>query len=109
MKQLLMLITSMMLVLSCGLFKSSQETIDVEEYAKGKVLDKRDLDGCTYVIELESGKKLEPINLTDDFQKEGLQVWVKYEEKKDIASICMMGTMVEVIDIKKAEYVKAAD
>jgi hypothetical protein len=57
-------------------------------------------DGCDYVIQLESGENLEPNVLTEPFQKDSLKVWVKYDIRKNAASICMMGKMVNVRDIK---------
>jgi hypothetical protein len=58
-------------------------------------------DGCDYALQLNSGENLEPDKLPLKFQKDSLKVWVKYKERTDAASICMIGKMVKVIDIKK--------
>jgi hypothetical protein len=62
------------------------------------------LDGCSWVLVLENGKKLEPINLKkfDHIKLEdGKQVIVEYETKPLAASICMVGTIVEIICISE--------
>jgi hypothetical protein len=73
-----------------------------EKYIKGTVI-LLELDGCNYMVQLESGNKLEPVNLVEEFKKENLPVWIKYEVLKNASSICMAGEIVKVIDIKKRE------
>ena len=69
-------------------------------YEKLTVKDLTGLDGCTFVLIKQDGKKLEPMNLPDEFRKDGIKVLVKYTVKRDAISICMVGSMVEVSDIK---------
>ncbi len=62
------------------------------------------LDGCSWVLVLDNGKKLEPTNLKkfDNIKLEdGKEVFVKYEAKPLAASICMVGTIVEIICISE--------
>lgn len=62
------------------------------------------LDGCSWVLVLDNGKKLEPTNLKkfDNIKLEdGKEVFVKYETKPLAASICMVGTIVEIICISE--------
>ena len=62
------------------------------------------LDGCSWVLVLDNGKKLEPTNLKkfDHIKLEdGKQVIVEYEPKPLAASICMVGTIVEIICISE--------
>ena len=62
------------------------------------------LDGCSWVLVLENGKKLEPTNLKkfDNIKLEdGKEVFVQYETKPLAASICMVGTIVEIICISE--------
>ena len=62
------------------------------------------LDGCSWVLVLENGKKLEPTNLRkfDHIKLEdGKQVIVEYETKPLAASICIVGTIVEIICISE--------
>ncbi len=58
------------------------------------------LDGCTFLLQLADGTKLEPTNLGGDFKKDQLAVWIKYIPKKAAASVCMAGQIVELFDIQ---------
>lgn len=68
-------------------------------YAKATVINYT-VDGCSWLLQLEDGKKLEPTNLSDEFKKDKLKVWIQYQIKKGGMSICMAG---EVITITKIE------
>jgi hypothetical protein len=62
------------------------------------------LDGCSWVLVLDNGKKLEPTNLKKFYNiklEDGKEVYVKYETKPLAASICMVGTIVEIICISE--------
>lgn len=60
---------------------------------------KLDLDGCSWMLQPKDGKKLEPVNLKDEYKKDNLNVLVTYEPYKG-TSICMAGEMVTITDIK---------
>jgi hypothetical protein len=49
---------------------------------------------------LSDGKKLQPYNLSDEFKKDQLTVWVKYVPKKNVFNSCMAGQVVELSDIQ---------
>lgn len=59
------------------------------------------LDGCGWMIQLGT-ERLEPINLADfDIELiENKPVCVQYRERKDLASTCMAGKIVEIIKIE---------
>ncbi|MBN1416918.1 MAG: PKD domain-containing protein [Bacteroidales bacterium] len=58
----------------------------------GTVRDYTGLDGCHYIIELDSGPKLEPVHVPDSFEfYDGQRVILGYEPLLDVASICMVG------------------
>jgi hypothetical protein len=57
------------------------------------------VDGCSWMIKLEDGKLLEPINLKNEFKKENLKIWVQYKHY-DNFSFCMAGEMVTITSIK---------
>ena len=71
---------------------------------KATVKDLRGLDGCGYVLVLESGEKLEPVldegqpspTLKGIVLRDGMQVTLSYRELNDRGSICMVGNIVEV-------------
>lgn len=69
------------------------------DLVKAMVLDYSELDGCTFILELEDGTKLEPVELPESFRSDSLKVLVKYTMVKR-ASICMVGQMVTVSEIK---------
>lgn len=88
---------------ACIFKKATKSTPDyaAEGYVKAMVVT-MELDGCTYMLELESDKsKLEPDGLQPEFQKDSLPVWIKYKAAPDRMSICMAGATIDLIDIKK--------
>jgi len=70
-----------------------------EGYTKATVINYA-VDGCSWLLQLEDGKKLEPANLSDEFKKDKLKVWVQYQIKKGGMSICMVGEMVTITKIE---------
>lgn len=79
--------------------KESKRDFEKEGYVKATVINYT-LDGCTFLLQLADEKKLEPTNLSADFKKDQLAVWIKYMPKKGGVSICMAGQMVELSDIQ---------
>ena len=62
------------------------------------------LDGCSWVLVLDNGKKLEPTNLKkfDNIElKDDKRVLIEYKTIHNAASICMIGTIVEIICISE--------
>tara|TARA_B110000285_G_C14871645_1_gene489495 strand:- start:442 stop:732 length:291 start_codon:yes stop_codon:yes gene_type:complete len=66
---------------------------------KAEIRDLTGLDGCGFVIELENGDRVEPLNLSDydvDIE-DGNKIWVSYHATNSfIGSICMVGQIVEI-------------
>jgi len=60
-----------------------------------------DLEGGFYTIEGNDGTTYDPTNLPETFQKDGLKVKATVRKRKDIASIHMRGTIIEISDISK--------
>lgn len=71
----------------------------IEGYTQATVIN-YELDGCKYILQLPDEKKLEPLNLPDEFKKDQLRVWIKYVPKKNAVSVCMAGQIVELTDIR---------
>jgi len=76
-----------------------QKDYEKEKYVKATVIDMRELDGCTYLLKLNDNSRLEPDNLGINFQKNNLPVWIKFNYRKGVASICMSGRMVTLTHI----------
>jgi len=55
------------------------------------------LDGCAWVL-VQGDQSYEPINLGEFVTDavEGQEVWFEIEERPDFASICLVGTIVEI-------------
>lgn len=69
-------------------------------YIPAKVTSQSGLAGCGFMLILEDGQMLEPVNLNDTLKQDQLRLWVKYQVEKKGMSVCMMGTMVRVQDAK---------
>lgn len=67
----------------------------------GKLIDMSDLSGCTWLIELDNGQLLNPLNIREfNFEKSnGLKVSFDYEEIKEVVTICMSGKTVQLNSI----------
>lgn len=78
-----------------------QDIPDYEKngYARATVI-KYEVDGCGYLLQLGSGKKLEVLNLPEELKQEKKEVWIKYELDRNAASICMAGDIIKLTDYK---------
>ncbi len=76
-----------------------KKDFEKEGYVKATVIN-YEVDGCSFLIQLEDGKKLDPSGLAADFRKDQLAVWIKYIPKKGGVSVCMAGQMIDVADIQ---------
>lgn len=56
------------------------------------------MDGCTWVIELPDGERLEPVNFHElEFTPEdNLPIRVSFTPAEEMMSICMVGKMVNI-------------
>jgi hypothetical protein len=70
-----------------------------EGYVKATVKNYSGLDGCGFLLVLESGKKLEPSSLDKKFRIDNSKVWIKYTPANYI-SICMTGETVTITAIE---------
>lgn len=60
-----------------------------------------DLEGGFYGIIGDDGKKYDPVNLSQEFQVDGLPVRFEAKIRGDVASIRMWGTPIEIVKIEK--------
>ncbi|MDN4165805.1 hypothetical protein QWY31_09840 [Cytophagales bacterium LB-30] len=110
------------LLLAASLSACEKETmgVDAQELVPATLTDLSGLDGCGWVFELNDGTQLEfstlmrcwtpPVSAEDtrspfdDFVfEEGKKVWIRYEELPEAVSICMVGPVVEIKEIKTLE------
>ena len=57
-------------------------------------------DGCSWILLLENGKKLQPNKLPPEFQKDQLKVWIKFVIQKNVVSTCMTGDPIALTEIE---------
>jgi hypothetical protein len=62
-----------------------------------------DLEGGFYGIRGEDGKSYNPINLEKEFRQDGIRIEFSASVRKDIMSIQMWGTIVEIQKIRKID------
>lgn len=79
--------------------ESIADTHEQNGFVKATIINYT-LDGCSFMFLLEDGKKLEPVNLLDEYKKDKINVWIKYQHYKG-NSICMAGEMVTITAIEK--------
>ncbi len=86
----------------CSERATSPESLACQTQATVK--DLHGLDGCRYVLVLESGEKLEPLfdqgqsspTIKGIVLRDGMQVTLSYQDRNDYGSVCMVGKIVEV-------------
>jgi hypothetical protein len=72
-----------------------------EGYVKARVRNMAGLDGCGFLLILDNGETLEPVNLDKQFMQDGLKLWIRYTTTGN-ASICMAGIVVTLTAIEKS-------
>lgn len=89
-------------VLSLALLASCKKS-ECADREKGTLKNYTGLDGCAWIIELDNGQKLEPLNL-DEFiasPADGMKVRVNYIDDIEMASICMVGKIARINCLEK--------
>ena len=81
---------------------TTQDLPDTTKMTHARVIDYSDLDGCTFLLELDDGSKLQPLTLAEEFMKDGLSVYITYSIVKQ-PGICMVGRIINVDQIVRSE------
>ncbi len=79
---------------SCGITTPELDEVGAVEFI--------DIEGGCWVIET-ADETYEPINLPESLRTDGLGVTFQAQEREDLASICMVGTIVELLRIQPNE------
>ncbi len=108
-RNILLYTTLLICVTSCCCHKKAastdtakkEDSVDYEKqgYVKASIII-LNLDGCKYLLQLSSGKRLEVQGLPEELKKEKLQLWIKYLPDKEAMSICMAGEIVKLTEFK---------
>ena len=83
-----------------GTFAASACGLVDPEYATEGIVRFLELEGGCWVIEV-GAETIEPLDLPEEFKIDGLRVFFEGEERDDLASICMVGPIVELLDIQR--------
>ena len=84
-------------VLTLAIHSCNKES-ECENSHSAKLVNMTGLDGCSWMIELGDGTKLEPTNL-NDFNinlQVNQKIWIVYHTAAQMASICMTGEIVTI-------------
>ena len=86
---------------------SNSDTIQVEKemlsngFHKGTIVDYSAEKGCTYLIKREDTEELLlPQRLEDQFLKNNLEVWFKYEYSRRMQGDCLKGITITLGEIE---------
>ena len=67
------------------------------------------LEGGFYGLVAEDGRKFLPLNLPEEFKKDGLKVRIRGKIKKDIVTVYMWGIPLEILEIEILSSVSNSD
>lgn len=59
----------------------------------------KNIEGGFFAIDADDGRKYDPINLPEEFRKDGLKVKLTARLKRDAVSFHMYGAIIEVVNI----------
>lgn len=79
-----------------------KETLPFKNLLEATVIDYREIAGCNFLLELPSGKKLNPENLDKRFRKDQLKVQVRYHVTNAL-NACMAGETIFIDFIRIAD------
>ncbi len=101
MKKCLLFSFLILFIFSCDRKKDIDDPIS-DQLEDAVLLDFIGLDGCTWIIQLPDGANLEPINLSDFdiLPVNEKEVLISYVTRPDMASACMVGTIIELEHIE---------
>ncbi len=101
-KSICFFVACFVLVTSCKVRQKQEINIVPPDAVLVQVIDYSELDGCQFLLQMENGDKLQPLNLPLKYQKEGINLFITYKIIDGI-SICMAGKMVQINYISQAK------
>ncbi|MGB0788429.1 MAG: hypothetical protein ACPG7E_01370 [Marinirhabdus sp.] len=85
--------------------QATQQKMTAEGYKSGTIVASTAESDCPYVIKMDGAGPdylLDPINLDDRYQKDGMKIWVKYSGLR-MMNRCEKATPVSITEIQKKE------
>ena len=98
-----------------GIFHSCSKTNEIfrdKEYSEkgytiGTIIDNSKIAGCGFIIQLNDSSLITPSKLEDNFKKNNLKIYFKYEVlKKQPMTNCMRGKVANILEIIEARSKK---
>ena len=93
--------TMVLVASSCSPGSSGEALITDDDGTTIGIVSYVDLEGGFYGIITEKGVQHNPVNLHVDFRVDGLRISYKYKTLRNVASIQMWGTSVEILEVRK--------
>lgn len=90
-----LLLSGLLFVVAC-----SDPFASTSEFTIDATVQLIPLEGGCWAIKPNDQTTFEPMSLPSVFQRNGLQVTATLRRRHDMASICMIGPIVEVLDIR---------
>jgi hypothetical protein len=100
-KKIILLLIGINMLYSC----KTKEKSEVPATEKSSQLEEVkviffEVAGCGYMLQRQNKTRLQPVNLSEQYHKEGLTLLVTYKIIHDAVTICMAGDVVELKTIK---------
>ena len=86
---------------ACASKKNVASTPPDKQAVFAVVIDYSEIAGCTWLLELSDGQKLQPVNLAEEYRRKGLKLFITYKTY-DGVSVCMTGKMVTLTSVSYA-------
>jgi hypothetical protein len=87
------------LLFSCKTKKLETRDFQKEGFSSATII-KYEVESCGYLIRLADDQLLMPDSLPKAFEKNNLDVWIKFQFlKKQAPSVCMAGKNIKLIEI----------
>lgn len=82
--------------------KATEAAFDPAGYTSGVIEYSKEKDDCEYTIKLKEGLYYDPINLEDDFKKDGMAVYFKFRGLR-MMNRCTKANPVSIEEMVKAK------
>jgi hypothetical protein len=107
MRQFFILLLLCCSIIACKSTKTTKDNpanankiIPKQAKVKATVVNMTGLDGCGYLLELENGEKLIPLNLEEKYFSDKMKVWIAYSITNS-PTICMVGKAINIQSIEE--------
>jgi len=79
--------------------KETEAKLKTMQYLEVVVMDGSALAGCSWLLQLKNGKKVNPDYIPPAHREQGKTLWVKYEATEE-PTTCQQGKAVKMLDIQ---------